>query len=211
MQIRSCEDREPNDADTARRPCGAAGEVRTCSSPCAVLSGRRGGDQIKASAAGEAITDAVISRIMIENNCEELSQKVKNMVAQGVLVATDQVADDSFLVGSEHNDAGESINPRLQFALLAIQDPAIREKLKGLRTGDSVVMQEGKPKYQVNEIYQIQQPKAPEAAAPAPAAAEAAPAAAPAAEAAPAEVASDAPVAAAADAGTPPADAPAQA
>lgn len=142
---------------------------------------------IKASAAGEAINDTVISRIMTENNVAELSEKVKVMVVQGIIAPSDQVADDSFLVGSELNDLGEVINPRLQFAVYAIR-PEQREKLKGLRVGDTVVMTEGRPKYKVDEIYQIQQPKQPDATPAEVSSTDAAPA-----EAAPAQSTSEAP------------------
>lgn len=123
---------------------------------------------VKASNSGQALSDDVISKIMIQNNCEELSQKVKVMVAQGILAAAEQVAEDSFVVGEEQNDLGETVNPRLQFAVYAIQ-PELREKFIGGKVGDVLNLQEGKLKFKVAEIYKIQQPKQPEAA-PAPAA-----------------------------------------
>ena len=104
------------------------------------------------------------------------------MLAQGVIVPQEQVADQSFVVGAELNDAGETINPRLQFGLFALR-PELREKLKGSRAGDVISLEEGKLKFKVLETYAIQQTPAPEAApeaapaADAPAAAEAAPAA----------------------------------
>lgn len=156
---------------------------------------------IKASAGGEPINDEVIKRIMVQNNCEELANKVKVMVVQGILIPTDQIAADSFLVGSEINDSGEVTNPRLQFALYAVR-PEQQEKLKGLRVGDTVVMQEGSPKYRIDEVYQIQAPKQPEAAA-APAEA----AASPAAEQSTTEAPAEAPAEAAPEATAAPAEA----
>jgi hypothetical protein len=159
---------------------------------------------IKASNNGEQLTDEVINRIMIQNNVEELAEKVKLMVAQGVLASSVQVADDSFVVGTEIDDAGETINPRLQFAVYALRNPEEREKLKGGLVGDSIRYNPSKPRYKISEVYQIQQPKqeAPAAEqstseAPTDAPAEAAPAeaapaateAAPATPAAPAEAA----------------------
>ena len=93
------------------------------------LLGNKVDSIVKASANGEQLSDAVLSRIMIENNCEELANKVKLMLAQGVIVPQEQVADQSFVVGAELNDAGETINPRLQFGLFALR-PELREKLK---------------------------------------------------------------------------------
>lgn len=140
------------------------------------LLGNKVDSIVKASASGEPLSDEVISKIMIQNNCEELAQKVKVMNAQGILAPQEQVADDSFIVGSELNDSGETVNPRLQFALFALQ-PELREKFKGAKSGDVLNLQEGKLKFKVAEIYQIQQPKPAEAPAPAETPAEAAPAA----------------------------------
>lgn len=147
------------------------------------LLGNKVNSIVQASAGGEQLTDAVISRIMIENNCEELAQKVKAMVAQGVLVSQDQIADDSFVVGSEINEQGETVNPRLQFAVYSLSPKEVQDKLKGSKVGDTVSFEEGKLRFQVSEIYQIQQPQAPaQEAAPAeqPAAPESDQAAAPA-------------------------------
>jgi len=139
---------------------------------------------VKATVAGEPLSDEVISRIMVENNIEELKNKLKIMVGQGILTPSEQVAEDSFLVGADINDAGEVVNPRLQFALYAIKPPELQQKFLGARVGDVLNLQEGKLKFKVAEVYQIQKPKPPEAAPAAPA--EAAPAAS---DAAPAEAA----------------------
>jgi hypothetical protein len=74
--------------------------------------------------------------------------------------------------------------PRLQFALYAIKPPELQQKFLGARVGDVLNLQEGKLKFKVAEVYQIQKPKPPEAAPAAPA--DAAPAAS---DAAPAEAA----------------------
>lgn len=145
------------------------------------LLGNKVDSIVKASTNGEQITDAVIARIMIENNVEDLTNKVKNMVAQGILAVQEQVNNDSFIVGEETNDQGEIVNPRLQFALMAVQ-PELREKFVGAKAGDLLTLQEGKLKFRLLETYQIQQPKAPEAPAAEPAVADAV---APAPEAAP--------------------------
>lgn len=142
------------------------------------LLGNKVDSIVKATSRGEALTDEVLSRIMVENNVEELSQKVKVMVAQGVLAPQEQVGEDSFVVGSELNENNEVVNPRLQFALFALQ-PEIREKIKGSKPGDVLTLQEGKLKFKVLETFQIQEPNAPESAEVAADAAEAAAEAAP--------------------------------
>lgn len=127
------------------------------------LLGNKVDSIVKASSKGEAINDDVISRIMIENNCEELKQKVTLMQAQGILAPQEQIGADSFVVGAELNNEGETVNPRLQFALYALT-PELQEKLKGSKVGDTLLLQEGKLRFKVLESYQIQQPKSPEAA-----------------------------------------------
>jgi hypothetical protein len=116
---------------------------------------------------------------MIQNNVEDLTQKVKSMVIQGILAPQEQVGDDSFVVGTQQNDLGETVNPRLQFACYAIP-PELKAKLIGAKAGDVLNLEE-KLKFCVSEIYQIQAPKAAEA--PAAPAAEAAPTEAPPADA----------------------------
>lgn len=127
------------------------------------LLGNKVDSIVKASSKGEVISDDVISRIMIENNCEELKQKVTVMQAQGILVAQEQVGTDSFVVGAELNDKDETVNPRLQFALYVLS-PELQEKIKGSKVGDVLTLQEGKLRFKVLESYQIQQPKTAETA-----------------------------------------------
>ena len=143
----------------------------------------------KAQLSGEQPTDEVISRIMTENNIEDLKNKLKVMVAQGILTPTEQIAEDSFIAGADINEAGETVNPRLQFALYAIRPPELQQKFLGARVGDVLNLQEGKLKFKVAEIYQIQKPKPAEAAPVAPAETSAPAEAAPAAPAATAETA----------------------
>lgn len=151
---------------------------------------------VKAHNAEEALTDEVLTRIMMENNSAELAAKVANMVAQGILVPEEVISENSFIVGNEQDNDGKVHNPRLQFALKAIQAADSREKLQGAKVGDLIEFKEGALKFKVLESYAIQQPKevqpvtalaavsdAPVAEASAEVAPEAAPAEAPAPEA----------------------------
>lgn len=115
---------------------------------------------VKATASGEPLTDAVLTRIMTENNVAELAQKVTNMVTQGFIVAEEQVSENSFIVASELNDKDEVVNPRLQFALKALS-PELQSKLLGVKVGDTLSIKEGL-KVKLLESYSIQEPKAPE-------------------------------------------------
>jgi len=163
-----------------------ARDLNTCKDALKLL-GNKMDSIVKATNAGEPLSDEVISRIMLENNIEELKNRLRVMVAQGTLVPTEQVAEDSFIAGSDINEQGETVNHRLQFALYAIKPPELQQKFIGARVGDVLNLQEGKLKFKVAEIYQIQKPKPAEAAPAAPAeTAQAAPAAEAASDAAPA-------------------------
>lgn len=130
------------------------------------LLGNKLDSVVKASARGEALSDEVIAKIMVENNVEELKEKVTNLVAQGVLVAAEEIGPNSFIVGRELNEAGEVQNPRMQFVVSALQ-PEVRDKFPGAKAGQTLDLQEGKWKFEVLEVYNIQTPQqaAPEAQA----------------------------------------------
>jgi predicted RNase H-like nuclease (RuvC/YqgF family) len=118
---------------------------------------------VKAVNAGESLTDQVLTRIMTENNIEELTGKINNMVAQGFLEKEPQVSENAFVVGSEENEKGETINPRLQFAIKALK-PELQAKIIGRSPGEVVHLEEGKLNFKVVESYLIKEPKAPVAA-----------------------------------------------
>lgn len=125
---------------------------------------------VKAANRGAPMTDETISQIMVENNVAELKSKVTGLVEQGILAPTEDVGLESFVVGREVDAAGEVVNPRMQFVVSALQKP-LQEKLNGAKVGQLIEFQEGKLKFEVQEAYSIQSPKAP----PAPEQAEAAP------------------------------------
>ena len=128
------------------------------------LLGNKLDSVVKASANGEKITDEVISRIMIENNVEELKRKVTDLVTQGILAASDEVKANSFVVGRELSDDGKVQNPRMQFVVSALH-PDVKDKFPGAKVGQTLNLQEGKWKFEVLESYDIVTPKqeAPEA------------------------------------------------
>ena len=123
------------------------------------LLGNKLDSVVKAASNGEVITDEVVSRYMIENN-------VAAMVDQGILVDQAQAEDNSFVVGKEVDDAGKVVNPRIQFVLNRL-DKALQDKIKGSKKDDVLTLQEGKLKFQILELYSIQNPKPAEAAKPA--------------------------------------------
>lgn len=139
------------------------------------LLGNKLDSVVKASVRGEAINDVVIAKIMVENNIEELKNKVTNLVSQGILIASEEVTLNSFIVGKEVSEDGTVQNPRMQFVVSALAAD-VRDKFPGAKVGQTLDLQEGKWKFEVSEIYSIQTPKSPEevSAPEAPAAPEAA-------------------------------------
>lgn len=121
---------------------------------------------VKASNRGEQLNDDVISKIMVENNIEELKSKVTDLVNQGILVASEEVGEQSFVVGREIDENGEVKNPRMQFVVSALNQD-VRSKFPGAKVGQTLDLQEGKWKFEIQEAYSIQTPQAPAAAAPA--------------------------------------------
>jgi hypothetical protein len=160
------------------------------------LLGNKVSSMAEASVAGEPLTDEVISKYMVERNVETLRNKVQGLVDQGVLVPTDVIGDNTFVVGTETESDGKIVFPRKQFAFSLIEKD-VQNALRGKKVGEIVKFAEDKLLMVIKEIYSIVVPKVPEApAAPAaPVAAEsensapvetfAPPAAAPAADATP--------------------------
>lgn len=119
---------------------------------------------VKATNRGEQMTDEVISKIMVENNVEELKNKVQDLVNQGVLVAAEEVTTNSFVVGREIDTDGKVQNPRMQFVVSALAEN-VRAKFPGAKVGQTLELEEGKWKFEVQEVYAIQTPQAPQAEA----------------------------------------------
>ena len=113
---------------------------------------------VKATQRGEDLTDEVIGNIMVQNNVADLKARVDQLVASGTLVATLEPVDEkNFVVGQEVDDTGKVLNPRLQFVLGALNED-LRNKIKGAKVGDSVVFQEGKLKFDLQEAYAVVTP-----------------------------------------------------
>jgi len=132
-------------------------------------------EAIKNSGQVVDLSDDNLAKIMLGFRVDELKTKLNGLLAQGILKASETIAEESFVVGEEVDTAGTVVNPRVQFALSAI-DPNLRDKLKGSKAGDLVELAEGKWRLRVLEVYAIVPPETEEAAAPEAAPAESAPA-----------------------------------
>lgn len=115
---------------------------------------------VKASDRGLPLNDATLEQIMIENNCEELAERVQKMVESGVVVAEESVSPNSFVVASELDENDKVLSPRIQFALKAIKEE-YQTKLVGAKVGDVLLVEEGKLKVKILESYKINAPQVP--------------------------------------------------
>lgn len=127
------------------------------------LLGNKLDSVVQALNSGEAPSEEVISRNMMVNISENLKEKVTALVSQGFLTPAETVTAESFVVGKQVDDAGKVHDLRLQIRVQAMA-ANVQEKLVGAKVGDLISFEEGKLKYEVNEIYSIQEPQAPEAA-----------------------------------------------
>jgi hypothetical protein len=109
---------------------------------------------------GSKISDEVISSIMVENNIEELKQKVNTLVQQGILTPAEEIIESSFIVGRDLGQDGTVVNPRMQFTYTGIS-PEVREKLRGAKPGQIIEFAADKNKFEVLEVYTIGAPAAP--------------------------------------------------
>jgi len=125
------------------------------------------GNKLDAVAKLGGMKDDDIAKVMIENNIEDLKDKIDNLVKNGVLTAEEVVQENSFVVGREIDQDGTVVNPRLQFTLKAMP-LTTQEKIKSSKPGDIVIVEEGKLRFEILETYKINapEPAAQEAEAP---------------------------------------------
>ncbi len=122
---------------------------------------------IECTNTGLALTDENIGQIMTKNNAKELEDKVTKMVSEGMLVASNTVTKDSFVVVNEADETGKIVNPRMQFLLSALTNEEIRSKLEGSTVGANIPVGDKGASLNLLEAYNIVVPQAPQAEAPA--------------------------------------------
>lgn len=110
---------------------------------------------VKATNAQEPLNDEVISRIMIQNNVEELRRRVENMKAMGTIKAVEALPENGFIVGREIDQETKEVqNPRVQVAVENIAKES-REKVIGSKPGDIIDFGKDKLALEVEEVYEI--------------------------------------------------------
>jgi hypothetical protein len=109
------------------------------------------------------ITVSSVNELVVKMNVEELKAQTAEHVANGMLSATDTVADNSFLVCEELNQDGTVANPRVQFRLDS-QTEEVGNSFKGKKVGDTISFGENKFSATILELYSIVEPKPADAA-----------------------------------------------
>lgn len=113
---------------------------------------------VKATNRGAEMTDETISAIMVENNVTELKQKVTDMVTTGLLVQSEIVEEQSFIVGREIDpDTKKVANPRIQIGMSSLTQAA-KDMMLGKKTGETVDFGNGKLSIELEEVYRIVTP-----------------------------------------------------
>lgn len=102
-----------------------------------------------------------ITKMLLDDAVNELKSKLDELVKLGALVKADEdaeIAERTFIVGREVDSEGNEVNPRVQFATMSLDD-ALKQKMLTKKVGDLVSFEEGQPKLEILEIYNIKEVK----------------------------------------------------
>lgn len=114
---------------------------------------------ISASAQGQQINDDVVNKIMIENNVQELKERIERLKSSNQLVEGSEINDLSLMVLREIDpDTNEVANPRVQIAFQLLAEQT-KDLLRGKKAGDIIAMGENKLNLEVLEVYEIVVPE----------------------------------------------------
>ena len=127
------------------------------------LLGNKLDSVVKLLNSSQPLTNENISSVMVQNKADKLAENTALMVQNGILVKSETVDNNSFVVGREVMDSGEVINPRIQFTVESTQEH-LKVKILGAKVLDKILVEEGKAKLELLEIYSISEAPAPQAA-----------------------------------------------
>jgi hypothetical protein len=113
---------------------------------------------VKAVNQGGHITDEILDKFMLENQINELKNKVDTMVKAGVLTPSEAVQENSLVVIRELDPNGQVTAVRNQFAFSTLV-PMYKEKLLGAKVGASIAIGDAGDSIEILEIYNIAQPQ----------------------------------------------------
>lgn len=115
---------------------------------------------VKAVNEGGQVTEDRLNDLMIQNNVRDLTAKVTSMVTSGLLVSTDTVGKESFVVINEADPSGKVVNPRMQFLVSTLQDEGLKAKLDGAKAGSNILVGDQGASINILEAYNVSVPQA---------------------------------------------------
>jgi phosphomevalonate kinase len=118
---------------------------------------------VKASSSGTQITEESLNAIRASNQASELKAKVEELKALGVLVPSDEVTEQGFIVFREvDKKTGEVASQRTQLTVSSMT-PEWRALFLGKKVGDLIEKEGVDYEIHLEEVYQIAQEPAQEA------------------------------------------------
>jgi hypothetical protein len=95
-----------------------------------------------------------VTQFMVDQQIKDLKSKTDLLISQGALTPSEEVTQNSFVVGKELTKEGEVVSPRTQASVASLPEE-VREKLKGKKVGDLVSFGEDKLSFMLEEVYEI--------------------------------------------------------
>lgn len=110
--------------------------------------------------AGEegGLSEDRVNEFVVSQQVKEYKDKVDLLVSQGVMTATEEVGDNSFVVGKEITKEGEVVSPRTQASIKSLPEEVVKALL-GKKVGDLVSFGDEKLAFQIDEVYNITSPQ----------------------------------------------------
>jgi bisphosphoglycerate-dependent phosphoglycerate mutase len=99
-----------------------------------------------------------VNEFVVNQQVKEYKEKVDLLISQGVMMATEKIGDNSFVVGKELTKEGEVVSPRTQASTRSLPEE-VAKALFGKKVGDLVSFGDEKLAFQIDEVYDIASPK----------------------------------------------------
>jgi len=104
------------------------------------------------------ITEKKVEEYLINEQILELKNKLEILVNEGVLVSSELIDTNSFVVGKELSKDGEIVSPRTQAEVSKLAED-VKNAMIGKKVGDLVEFTDDKLSFLVDEIYSINVPE----------------------------------------------------
>jgi hypothetical protein len=113
---------------------------------------------LKVAGSESGLSENSVNEFVINEQVKEYKEKVDILISQGVMTATEEVGDNSFVVGKELTKEGEVVSPRTQASTKSLPEE-VAKALLGKKVGDLVSFGDEKLAFQIDEVYDIAPPQ----------------------------------------------------